>query len=90
MEAETLLKRICERLGVNPDRGESLLPLIRWALKGPEDSKARILKVIERSIEDNRDGKPTNKIELSAAADQAILVAVAQVLHTWAPGKGLI
>lgn len=90
MEAETLLQRLCERHGVNPDRGESLLPLIRWALKGPDDSKARILDVVERSIEADRDGMPTNRIELSEAADRAVLAAVAKVLHTWSPGQGMI
>ena len=90
MEPESLLQSLCERHGVQPSRGESLLPLIQWALKGPEESRKRILEVVERAIQDESNGHSADPIELSAAADQAVLVAVARVLHNWTPDNTVI
>lgn len=86
MEAEILLRRLCERHGVDPSRGNRLLSLVRWSLKGPQASRTRILEVVERALAEESDGKPVDKHELSRAADHAILTAVAGVLHKWTPG----
>jgi len=87
MEAENLLQSLCERHGVDRARGERLLPLIRWALKGPLGSRARILEVVDRSLAKDAEGEPLREDELRAAAERAILLAVARVLHTWAPDQ---
>lgn len=90
MEAENLLLRLCERHGVEPSRGERLIPLIQWALKGPEESRKKILRVVEHAIQEESNGRSADPIELSAAADQAVLVAVARVLHDWTPDNTVI
>jgi hypothetical protein len=90
MEAETLLQRLCERHGVDPNRCERLLSLVRWALKGPLETRSKVLAVVERNIAATRDGVPGNAAELAQAADRAVLMAVAKVLHTWSPGDGSV
>lgn len=87
MEAENLLQSLCERHGVDRARGERLLPLIRWALKGPLGSRARILSVVDRSLAKDAEGEPQREEELTAAAERAMLLAVAKVMHTWSPGQ---
>ncbi|MFT7486752.1 MAG: hypothetical protein ACI9F9_002608 [Candidatus Paceibacteria bacterium] len=90
MEAENLLQSLCKRHGVDPARGESLLPLIQWAQKGPPESRDRVMDVVERAIALESQGKSTDPIELSGAADQAVLGAVARILHDWAPDDSVI
>ncbi|HIG11339.1 MAG: hypothetical protein ABGY71_03315 [bacterium] len=90
MDARFLLATLCARHGVEFDRGLRLLPLIRWALEGPESSRDRILSVVERTL--SNDGIPDqdHARRFRAAADQAILVAVAGVLHSWSPSDKLL
>lgn len=90
MEAESLLNQLCERHGVDPTQAERLLPLVRWALKGPDESKKRILGVVERALSGDPDMAHKSRDELAAAADQAILVAVARVLHDWTPEQKVL
>ncbi len=90
MEAETLLQRLCERHGVDPSRCERLLSLVRWALKGPNETRRKVLDVVERNITAVRDGTPRNSEELRQTGDRAVLMAVAKVLHTWSPGDGSV
>jgi len=89
MRAQNLLRRLCERHGVQPSRCESLLPLVQWALRGPEESRDYILTVVERAIADHGEGRRANPAELIAAADRAVLAAVARVLHRWEPDDRL-
>ncbi len=90
MEAESVLQRLCERHGVDPSRCERLLSLVRWALKGPNETRSKVLAVVERNIAAERDGLPGNAAELTQAADRAVLMAVAKVLHSWTPGDGSV
>jgi len=90
MEARSLLLALCERHGVDPARAERLLPLVRWALKGPEESKQRILEVVERALSGDPDAIASNREDLLAAADDAILLAVARVLHDWTPEQAVL
>lgn len=90
MDPETLLARLCDRHGVAPAQGARLLPLVRWALKGPETSRDRILAVVERALSGEGGSAEECKAELDLAADHAVLVAVARVLHGWSPNDQLM
>ena len=90
MDPKTLLDRLCARHGVSPERGARLLPLVRWALKGPQDSRGRILAVVERSLASDEDSSQECRVELNAAADHAVLLAVARVLHDWTPADSVL
>ena len=87
MDPEALLASLCERHGVSPEQGARLLPLVKWALKGPEASRDRILAVVERTLSGQGGTAAERKAELDAAADHAVLVAVARVLHGWSPNE---
>ncbi|MAF67556.1 MAG: hypothetical protein CMJ84_18110 [Planctomycetes bacterium] len=89
MDPETLLNQLCERHGVSRNEGYRLLPLIRWALRGPDETREKILAVVEQTLA-VRAGEGEDDGSLEHAADQAILVAVARVLHDWTPSTGLI
>lgn len=90
MEAEILLHRLCERHGIDPDRGARLLPLVRWALEGPQDARERILRLVEASLKTGEQVPPRTLKNLHATAERALLVAVARVLHEWSPDEGLL
>ena len=92
MEAEILLSRLCARHGVDPASGARLLPLVRWALEAPRDSRERILRVVEDQLQGKprKADQPSAAGELQAAAEHAVLVAVARVLHQWKPDQGLL
>ena len=85
MEAEILLQQLCERYHIDPARGQQLLPLIKWALKGPTESRERIIKVVEQALSASPQTARKSRGELIAAADFAILLEVARVLHDWSP-----
>lgn len=89
MDPETLLNQLCERHGVSRNEGYRLLPLVRWALRGPDDTREKILAVVEQTLA-MRAGNHENDGTLELAADRAILAAVARVLHDWTPSTGLI
>jgi hypothetical protein len=90
MEAEILLSRLCARHGVDPSRGARLLPLVRWALQGPLESRKTILQVVEASLVRDEEPGPERAKELEDSANRAILVAVARVLHSWSPVERLL
>jgi len=90
MEAEIILSRLCERHGVEPDRGARLLPLVRWALEGPQDARERILRLVEASLKAGQAVPQRALKDLEVAAEHALLVAVARVLHMWSPDEGLL
>ena len=89
MDAEDLLHDLCDRHGVEHSRGARLLPLVRWALRGPEDARERILAVVEKTLAASatRGAEPR---ELYAAADRAVLLAVARILHGWTPDDKIL
>ncbi len=90
MDPKNLLDSLCARHGVDPDLGARLLPLVRWALKGPADSRERILRVVEKTLAGEQTSAEESKRELNAAANHAVLVAVARVLHNWSPADQLM
>ncbi|MFT7669577.1 MAG: hypothetical protein ACI8X5_002282 [Planctomycetota bacterium] len=90
MEAEILLQQLCQLHGVEMTHGQRLLPLVQWALKGPNESRRRILKVVELALRGDPYAEEKSREELAAAADHAILIAVARVVHDWTPDSKVL
>jgi len=91
MEAENLLKDLCARHGVDPARGARLLPLVRWALKGPDDARERILAVVEKTLRvRDESGIDKTQEEIDEDADRAVMLSVAKILHTWQPEERIL
>ena len=89
MDAERLLQEQCARHGVDPSRGARLLPLIRWALRGPEDARERVLALVERTLAAGARGDKDPQ-KFNDAADRAVLIAVAKILHNWTPDPRIL
>ena len=89
MDAEGLLTELCRRYGVPRERGERLLPLVRWALQAPAEARDKILAVVEETLAEG-DGGPERQQALAKEADEAVLRAVARVLHDWTPSTGIL
>jgi hypothetical protein len=89
MDAEHLLNDLCARHGVDPSQGTRLLPLVRWALRGPEDARKRILAVVEKTLAEGAEGSESLG-KFNDAADHAILTAVAKILHNWTPDSRIL
>ena len=70
MDPETLLNQLCERHGGSRNEGYRLLPLVRWALRGPDDTREKILAVVEQTLA-MRAGNHENDGTLELAADRA-------------------
>jgi hypothetical protein len=91
MEAESLLNQLCARHGVDPASGARLLPLVRWALEAPPESRERILQVVENQLRgEPQEGELNASGDRQVAAEHAVLVAVAKVLHQWNPKLSLL
>ena len=89
MDAERLLQELCARHGVDAGRGARLLPLIRWALRGPEDARERILALVERTLSKGGPEVKDQK-QFNDAADRAVLISVARILHSWTPAPRIL
>lgn len=89
MNAENLLRAMCERHGLSPESGARLLPLVRRALEAPHDVRDRILRLVD----DNLKGSATGELEpkkLWRDLDEEVLIAVARVLHGWSPSAPML
>ncbi len=84
MEAERLLEALCRRHGLHAEAGEEMLPLVRWALGAPPEVRERVLATVERSL------GLADRAARERAADEALLQAVARVLHDWSPSQGIL
>jgi len=84
MEAEDLISNLCRRHGASAEVGARLLPLVRWALQGPPETRERVMELVERTLR-LRDHQAQRD-----AADEVTLRAVAQVLHDWSPSQGIL
>lgn len=84
MEAERLLEALCRRHGLDTTAGDELLPLVRWALGAPPEVRERVLETVERSL------GLADRHARERAADEAMLRAVARVLHDWSPSRGIL
>ena len=89
MDAQRLLRRMCERHRLPFERAETLLPLIERALISPDAVRDRILALVDTNLSKQKDGDSPGST-LSAVErdlDEEVLVSVAKVMHNWA-GKG--
>jgi hypothetical protein len=89
MNAENLLRAMCERHGLSPEAGARLLPLVRRALAAPADVRDRILRLVDTNLK----GCPSGQIEpdkLWRDLDNEVLIAVARVLHAWTPSAPML
>jgi hypothetical protein len=89
MNAENLLRAMCERHGLSPESGARLLPLVRRALEAPNDVRDRILRLVD----DNLKGSAPGHVEpdkLWRDIDDEVLIAVARVLHGWSPSAPML
>jgi hypothetical protein len=84
MEAESLIEDLCRRHGAAPEAGAELLPLVRWALQSAPETREQVLALVERTL------RLKTRRAQSEAADDAMLQAVARVLHGWSPSKGIL
>ncbi|MCA8980907.1 MAG: hypothetical protein H6831_02825 [Planctomycetes bacterium] len=84
MEAEALIENLCRRHGAAPEAGAQLLPLVRWALQSSGETRERVLELVERTL------RLRTERAQQEAADDAVLHAVARVLHGWTPSQGIL
>lgn len=89
MNAENLLRAICERHGLPPDYGVRLLPLIRRALQAPDDVRDRILRLVDGNLKSCAEGR-IDPERLWRDLDSEVLIAVARVLHNWSPTEPML
>lgn len=89
MNAESLLRALCQRNQVPYSYGERLLPLVRRALEAPEQVRDRILVLVDRNLKDHAQGAVGHE-KLYRDLEEEILVAVARVLHDWTPSEPLL
>lgn len=89
MNAENLLRAMCERHGLPPDYGARLLPLVRRALQAPDEVRDRILRLVDGNLKSCADGR-TDQDKLWRDLDGEVLIAVARVLHTWTPSEPML
>jgi hypothetical protein len=85
MDPHTLLDSLCQRHGVQPDRGERLLPLLEWALRCPQRARDHFLDLAERGLADDARGLPIDDRSVDLVTERALLLAVAKVMHAWKP-----
>jgi hypothetical protein len=84
MRARETLEHLCRRHGVSEDFGRRLLPLLERAAAAPPDVRARLVGLVEQSLE--REGQRQTELRRSRAArDEQALVNVARALHVWEP-----
>lgn len=84
MNPESTLRSLCERNQVPYSLAERLLPIVRRALESPDETRDRILALVERNLQQGADGIEGRE-RLARDLEHEVLVAVARVLHDWAP-----
>jgi hypothetical protein len=88
MSADELVRALCARHGLPPTAGAPFLPLVRKALASADDSRERILRLVDEALADRADALANERVD--AAADDRVLVAVARVLHPWTPSEAML
>jgi len=84
MNPESTLRSLCERHQVPYSLAERLLPIVRRALESPDETRDRILALVERNLQLRADGGAGQEV-LARELEHEVLIAVARVLHDWAP-----
>jgi hypothetical protein len=88
MSAENLLRALCARHGLPEEAGTPFLPLVRKALIATDDSRERILRLVDEALADRSEALAAGARD--PAGDERVLVAVARVLHPWTPSEGIL
>lgn len=92
MDPRRLLRKMCDRHGLEYSHVERLEPLVKRALDSPDTVRDRILNLVEENLV-RRTGvstSPDSREAISQDLDEEVLVSVARVLHNWLPsGKVL-
>jgi hypothetical protein len=89
MTPEELLKRMCVRHGLPPDYATKLIPVVRRAMDSPDEVRERILAMVDGNLRQHaadRDDPPV----LSQDPDDAVLMAVARLMHHWTPSDAAL
>lgn len=86
MTPENLLRSMCERHGLPPEYGVRLLPLVQRALTAPDEVRERILALVDGNLAQVALKGPSAVPDL----DLDVLIAVARVLHDWAPSGPML
>ena len=76
MSPAELLDQLCRRHEADPQQAHQLLPLVQWALEGPESSRSSLLDLIERTLAGSPPSEEEGRAVLQRAADQALLIQV--------------
>ena len=84
MNPESTLRSLCERNQVPYSLGERLLPIVRRALESPDETRDRILALVERNLRLRAEGGDGEE-RLDRDLEHELLLAVARVLHDWGP-----
>jgi hypothetical protein len=85
MTPADFLDSICLRQRLNREEAEELLPLVRWALEGPESTRAALLDLIERTLAGAPPSEEEGREVLQDAADHALLLQLARRLEERRP-----
>ena len=74
------LAALCQRHGLDPSRGQDLLPLVERALTARESVRRQALQLVDKTL-------ARRAVERSASADdQRLLALLAGLLHDWGQG----
>jgi hypothetical protein len=84
MSPEDYLRALCARHRVPTDQGARFLPLVARALGSSEPVRDQLLALIEARLASIGRSSKEERHE-RVRLDREILVAVARVLHQWAP-----
>lgn len=89
MTPEELLRDMCVRHGLPPDYGMKLIPVVRRAMEAPEEVRARILAMVEGNLRQHAADRGEHE-EAGRDPDEAVLVAVARLMHHWKPSESIL
>jgi len=89
MTPEDLVRALCARHGLPPEAGAAYLPLVQKALTAPDEVRDRILTLVSEGLSQRAQGL-TAVPQVDKEVDREILIAIAKVLHTWAPSDSML
>jgi hypothetical protein len=89
MTPEDLVRALCARHGLPPEAGAPYLILVQKALTAPDEVRDRILTLVNEGLSQRAQGL-TAVPPAGQEVDREILVAIAKVLHTWAPSDSML
>lgn len=89
MTPEEMLRKMCVRHGLPPDYATKLVPVVRRAMDSPDEVRERILAMVDGNLAQHAadiDEPP----ELSNDPDDAVLLAIARLMHHWTPSESAL